>query len=157
MTTAVFANYPLQQPNSVSTPLHYGLYDALSRVAFSSAVCYIIFACIQQSGGPVNTILSHRLWRPLSKLSYAIYMVNFSVIIVTMASAKTPPYFSELSAFHSFIGNYVLSLFIAIIGMLAFEKPFVIIDSLVFSSEKSEGECNVRTNVPVEQIKNKDA
>lgn len=131
---AIFANYPLQQLTSESTPLDHGLYDALSRVAWSAGVCYIIFACVQNAGGPVNTILSHPLWQPFSKLGYTIYMVHFSVVMITMATIKAPPHISELSAFIFFIGNYVLSVFVGIVAMLAFETPFVKLDKYMFSS-----------------------
>lgn len=98
MAAVIFAYYPYAQPNSDSTALEFGLYEALSRVAWSIALCYIIFACAHGYGGPVNWFLSHPLWQPLSRLSYSIYLVYFPVIIATTGSMKTPPYFTELNA-----------------------------------------------------------
>lgn len=98
MLTVIFANYPLQQFDSKSAPLEYGLYDALSRVAWALALCYIIFACVHNSGGPVNWFLAHPLWQPISRLCYSIYLLHFPVIMVTMSTLKTSPYFTELSA-----------------------------------------------------------
>lgn len=98
MATVIFINYPLAQLDSKSTPLEYGLYDAFGRVSWAIALCYIIFACINKYGGPINWFLSHSLWQPLSRICYAVYLLHFPVILVTTASMKTTPYFSELNA-----------------------------------------------------------
>lgn len=97
MTTVIFVNYPLQQPDSKRPPLEYGLYDSLSRVAWSIALCYIIFACVHNSGGVVNWYLSHPLWQPISRVCYAIYLLHFFVISSILGPMKTPSYFSELN------------------------------------------------------------
>lgn len=98
MLVVIFANYPLLQPNRQSTALEHGLYDSLSRVAWASALCYIIFACVHGYGGPVNWFLSHPLWQPLSRLCYSIYLLHFPIVLVIQATMKTTPYFSEVSA-----------------------------------------------------------
>lgn len=155
MTAVIFVNYPLQQLDSKASALAYGLYDGLSRVGWAIALCYIIFACVHNYGGPVNWFLSYPLWQPASRLSYAIYLVHFPVIMLTMATTKTSDYFSELNAvscflqpiyilsiihrtfclqYHAFFGNYGLSVLVAIIATLAFESPIMIIEKLMFGS-----------------------
>lgn len=98
MAAVILANYPLIQIDSKATSLEYGLYDSLSRVGWAIALCYIIFACVHGYGGPINWFLSHPLWQPLSRLSYSIYVVHFPVIVATMVTIKTSPYFSEFNA-----------------------------------------------------------
>lgn len=142
MITVLFINYPLVQVDSTVTPVVYGLYDALSRVCWSIALCYIIFACIHNSGGPINWFLSHPLWQPISRLCYATYLVHFPVIVVLMVTTKTSLYFSELSAFHVFIGNYVLSLWVAFIATLLFESPIVILEKILFNAKKKPESIN---------------
>lgn len=73
-----------------------------------------------------------------------------------MATIKTPPYFSELSAFHSFIGNYVLTVIVSIVAMLAFETPFVKLDRFMFRSEKKIDKNNSNKLIRVERIQNKE-
>lgn len=97
MLSAILANYPLCQPESNIAPLYYGLYDGLSRVAWSFALCYIIFACVNGYGGPFNWFLSHPLWQPLSKLSYSIYLLHFPVIMVTLATTEAPAFLSQFN------------------------------------------------------------
>lgn len=62
--------------------------------------------------------------------------------MVTAASMKASPYFSEYIAYHAFIGNYVLTVIVATIATLAFESPIVIIEKVIFGSKKKS---NVET------------
>lgn len=164
MATVILANYPLAQLDSKATPLHYGLYDAFGRVGWAIALCYIIFACIHNYGGPINWLLAFPLWQPLSRISYAIYLLHFPVILVTMATMKTSLYFSELNAvsfvqfeyfivftitiflylqFHAFIGNYFITVFVSIVATLAFESPIITIENLLFDSKKKIHRSNL--------------
>lgn len=98
MATVIFINYPLQQSDANYTWLEYGLYDALSRVTWAIAVCYVIFACVHNHGGVVNWFLGHPLWQPISRLSYSIYLTHLITITAVMAPVKTSLYFSEFTA-----------------------------------------------------------
>lgn len=98
MATVIFVNYPLVQFDSRPSDLHVGLYDSLSRVAWAVALCYIIFACVNNCGGPVNWFLSHPLWQPISRISYAIYLVHFPVTMFFNATMKHPSYLSGIGA-----------------------------------------------------------
>lgn len=136
MGAIVFGNYPLLQLDSTHMPFEYGLYDALSRVGWSIALCYIIFACGHGFGGAVNTFLSHPLWKPFSRLGYSIYLVHFEVIHYFGSTLKTTPYFSLFSAFQDYLGYYVLAFFVSLIASLAFESPITIIERIIFKPEK---------------------
>ncbi|XP_031636343.1 nose resistant to fluoxetine protein 6-like isoform X2 [Contarinia nasturtii] len=100
MTLVIFANYPLQQldENKRFSPIVHGLYDALSRIAWSTALCYIIFACAHGFGSVVDRFLSHSYWRPLSRLSYSIYLFHFIVIGCVTGTHNSPPHFTETAA-----------------------------------------------------------
>ena len=106
-----------------STSLEYGLYDTLGRNIWSLAVCYMIFACANNSGGPINEFLSLPMWQPLSRLSYAIYLIHSSITGITMSSLEVPPSFTAMSAFLNFISIFVLSALAAIPLVLAFQLP----------------------------------
>lgn len=98
MATVIFANYPLMQFDSQASSLEHALYASLSRVIWSIALSYMIFACVHGYAGPVNWFLSLSLWQPLSRLSYSIYILHFFVVIVVMGSAKSTREASELFA-----------------------------------------------------------
>lgn len=134
MLVVIFINYPLQQLDSTATTDEFAFYDAFSRIFWAMALCYIIFACVHGQGGLINSFLSHPLWQPLSRLSYSIYLLHLVVMMITTASMKSPFYFSELNAFFTFIGNYVLTVFVSIVASLAFESPLIVIEKLIFGS-----------------------
>lgn len=98
LATVIFANYPLMQRDIESTNLEYALYTSLSRIAWAMALSYIIYACVHGYGGPVNWFLSLSFWQPLSRLSYAIYLIHFPVVMVVMGSAKSSFVISEFYA-----------------------------------------------------------
>lgn len=139
MLLVIFANYPFQQPDSNISPLYYGLNDTLSRVIWSIALCYIIFACVHNSTSLVNRFLSHHAWHPISRLSFAIYLVHPMVLVISLSSLKTPLYFNEMLFLRDFIGNCLISIAVAVVASLAFESPIVNIEKLIFrSGKKSE-------------------
>ncbi|XP_031639007.1 nose resistant to fluoxetine protein 6-like [Contarinia nasturtii] len=146
LAAVIFLNYPLIQINSEATWLAYGLYDSLSRVAWSIALFYITFACVNNYGGPVNWFLAHPLWQPISRVCYAIYLIHYHVLTVVMGQLKAPDYFTELKAFHTFLGIYVITVFVSIIASLAFESPFMIIEKLLFTPAKHAARNNRSEN-----------
>lgn len=144
LLSAIFLNYPLQQIDSQNTPFEYGLYDAVSVVFMSIASCNAILRGAHNFGGNFDWFYSHRYWRPVARLSYAIYLTQFSVISITMGSIKTPPHLDGISLFVYSFENYFLSIFVAIIATLAIELPFDNIQKLIFdSSTKQEPVKNV--------------
>lgn len=117
-------------PNSVTRPIQFALYETLGRIVWSIAMCYVIFACIHSSGGPINSFLSLSMWQPLAKLSYGIYLVHSTILTAITASTKTPQYFNEFTEFQNFISFFVLSTLVAIPLTLAFELPIDAISKL---------------------------
>lgn len=146
MLAIVFGNHPFYQNNPNLMPLHYGLYDALSRVSWSIALCYVIFACVHNAGGPVNWFLSHPWWLPLSRLSYALCLVHYPILIVTMFTIKSSPHYNELTVAYDFPSFYILSIFVAIVATLAIEYPIINITKMIFSNSSSE-DLKVRTEL----------
>lgn len=133
MAVVICLTHPLEQLDSQYQPIHYGLYDGLSRVAWSIALCYIIFACEHSAGGLVNRFLSHQLWQPFSRLSYSIYLVHIPLIISLAAPMKTPFYFTHLSFLQNIILTYIFTVLASAIATLIFESPIVTIEKLIFN------------------------
>lgn len=89
MVGVIFSNYPLLQFDSEATSIEYGLYDALSRIAWSIGLCYVIFECVHNKSGCINWFLSHNFWQPLSRLTYSIYLTHFFIVWITVVTTKT--------------------------------------------------------------------
>lgn len=148
IVVSTMASYPFFQHNFKSTPLQYGLYNAYCHPLFAISICYIIFACANNAGGPIDWFLSHPLWRPVSVLSYGIYMVHFPVIMWTTTLMKTPIYFNKIIAIQYFLGNFILSALIAIPTILAFELPIAAIEKFMSAKKcTKEHELNEQSKV----------
>lgn len=94
--TSIFALYPAAQWSAppLST-LSESFYYTLTRVGWPLAICWIIFACMQGYGGPINSYLSHPLWQPLSRLSYSVYIWHLFVEEMNSRNVRTNTYFSN--------------------------------------------------------------
>ena len=124
MPLIICAYYPFQQLNSTLTPLDYGIYEALiGRLLWPVALSYIIFTCFYSSSGLVNWFLSHPWWQPLSRISYAMNLLNYAVITLTIGSMKAVPHPTELSVALSIVDVSILTCFVAIFATLAIEMP----------------------------------
>lgn len=95
----IFALYPNNQPNANPlTHLEGAFYLSLSRIAWPIALAWIVFACINGYGGPINRFLSWSFWEPLSRLSYCMYIWHLLVVSINAGRIKTNPYFSDYDA-----------------------------------------------------------
>lgn len=140
---AVLGGHPFYQlENPQSSTWEFGIFEALIRIAWPAAVCYIIFACVHNCGGPVNWFLSQPLWQPFSRLSYAIYLIHFPLMQI-LAASDTSPNFEEMKALQFFFGVCVLSTFVAIPATLAFVSPIDAIDRFLSRSDE-----NVKSTQP---------
>lgn len=155
MQAIVIGSFQTNQLKPNLTPLEFGLFESLSRIAWSICLSYIIFACVHDSGGPVNRFLSLPIWQPFAKLSYAVYLNHYMVIAITAATMKTPPSFSELTALQSGISIFVLSNFVAIPLVLAFELPIDAIYKLLMDSKGEKPSSISTSSKPIEQFAEK--
>ncbi|KAF0290421.1 Nose resistant to fluoxetine protein 6 [Amphibalanus amphitrite] len=67
-------------------------YGGLNRTAWGVAVGWVIFACVTGYGGPINTFLSYPGFIPLSRLTYAGYLIHINVLTLVDGSVKSTVY-----------------------------------------------------------------
>lgn len=134
----VFGYHPFYQYVPIATSLQHGLFDAFSRIGWSISLSYMIFACVHlhSSGGPINKFLSLAFWQPLSRLTFAIYLIHYYLIRLKLFSIETPPHFNGISVFQECISFFVLFAFIAVLLVLTFELPIDAINKLSASTKK---------------------
>lgn len=71
------------------------LYQGIHRPVWCIAMSWVVWACHNGYGGPVDTFLSMKLWRPIARLSYCMYLVQSQFITYDAAVSRTPFYFSR--------------------------------------------------------------
>lgn len=127
-------------------------YNGFNRNCWALSCCIIITLCSIGHGGntsvntkmntsansfvsgPINAFLSLPLFQILSKLSYSMYLVHYTVVItIRLMSIRAPIYFSFWSVVHSFLGDFMLTLIGAFFLSSILESPVMIIEKFIFS------------------------
>ncbi|XP_069123540.1 nose resistant to fluoxetine protein 6-like [Argopecten irradians] len=108
------------------------LYNALHRSVWGMCVCWVIFACVTGNGGIVNDFLSWKLFVPLGRLSYCIYLTHILVINYYFQTMRQPLYGTTLEYTFIFLGCLVLSILTATVATLAFETPMMALEKIIF-------------------------
>ncbi|XP_043488915.1 nose resistant to fluoxetine protein 6-like [Polistes fuscatus] len=82
-------------------------YTALSRTVWAIGIAWVVIACCTNNGGIVNRILSWKVWIPLSRLTYAVYLINPILIISVNLYSETSTHFDILPFLISGVGYVV--------------------------------------------------
>ncbi|RWS14326.1 nose resistant to fluoxetine protein 6-like isoform X2 [Dinothrombium tinctorium] len=105
------------------SPLSAALYSGTHRLIWSLSVAWVCFACVTGNGGPINKFLSWKLFIPLSKLGFSIYLMHFLIVWLRYAYIRERLPFSHYTMFCEFVVNFALSIVMAAIAFLAVEAP----------------------------------
>ncbi|KAG7159223.1 Nose resistant to fluoxetine protein 6-like 2 [Homarus americanus] len=98
-------------------------YGGLFRSAWAAALGWIVYASHNGYGGLVNDFLSHPSWQPLSRLTFATYLVALPLQVVFTSNSRIPFYFTHLNKVMETVGAIVLSGMIAVLVSLTVESP----------------------------------
>uniref|UniRef100_A0A182P7U7 Nose resistant-to-fluoxetine protein N-terminal domain-containing protein n=1 Tax=Anopheles epiroticus TaxID=199890 RepID=A0A182P7U7_9DIPT len=138
MLAILLADHPIQQPDYETLPQAVdAAYESLSRVCWATAIGWIVFACVNGYGGPINELLGATVWQPLGRLSYAIYLLHLPIQLMMAGSARLPYYFTDLLAAYQFWGDIGFTLTLALLWTLLFESPIIGLERMLFGRGKS--------------------
>jgi peptidoglycan/LPS O-acetylase OafA/YrhL len=104
-------------------PVDSAFYNGFGHVGWAMGVSWLILACSQGHGGPVDKILSWHGWLPLSRLSYAAYLVQFIWLKIYTGSMRTPFYFSSSGSLLHFLGDIAPVMVLAAYLYITVEAP----------------------------------
>ncbi|XP_046631188.1 nose resistant to fluoxetine protein 6-like isoform X2 [Daphnia pulicaria] len=110
-------------------------YGVLNHSAWAITIGWIIFACTHGYGGFVHRFLSWKLFIPLSRLSYSVYLTHLIYTFAYISHLRKPYYFTEISGAMNFAGILVISFLLAFVVSVAVEMPFVNLDKLLFAGD----------------------
>ncbi|XP_037067998.1 nose resistant to fluoxetine protein 6-like [Pollicipes pollicipes] len=115
-------------------------YGGLHRFAWGLAVSWVIFACVTGYGGFVNMLLSYPGFIPLSRLTYAGYLIHINVLFVADVSMKGTMYVDVVRLVYRLLGHIITTFAFALPFSLAFEAPFMNLEKMLFRSDKPKSE-----------------
>lgn len=99
------------------------LYNAVHRTVWALAVGWVVVACSTGHGGPVNSVLAWRGWKPLSRLAFAAYLLHPIVAMGFSCCLEQLVYMTDAVAVYQFLGVLVLSLLLSAVLTVTWEMP----------------------------------
>ncbi|GFQ95200.1 hypothetical protein TNCT_283751 [Trichonephila clavata] len=95
-------------------------------------------------GGFINDFLSWKLWVPLSKLTFLIYLIHPYLQNVFIANFKKVHDVSHIFFIIEYFGYLCISSLLAFVAMFLIESPFVAMEKILFRrGEKKIENINV--------------
>ena len=122
----------------VINPLIRVSYGALHRSAWATAIGWIIFACTHGYGGYANRVLSSKFFIPLSRLSFAAYLIHFSCIKAYSSHLRKPSYFTLPTFIITYLGMLTFIFILSAVISVAVEMSFSNLDKILFSSDSTK-------------------
>ena len=109
-------------------------YNGFSKISWSLAVCWVILACVKGRGGAVNAFLSWGLWIPIARLSYCIYLIQYTVIFWYNSQLDFAFNYSNAVFAYTVVGNFAMCCFVALLLVVLFEYPLAHMEKLLFAA-----------------------
>ncbi|XP_046753116.1 nose resistant to fluoxetine protein 6-like [Diprion similis] len=103
-----------------------------SRPFWSIAMAWIVYACTQGYGGPVARFLSLPFFRPLSRLSYSIYLLHLPIEMIKASASRNSGLFDFSAVFDRYLGSLVLTMIAGLIFSLFIELPAAALENIIF-------------------------
>lgn len=82
--------------------------------------------------GFINQFLSWKLFLPISRLSYAAYLIHYNMIKAYASHLRKPFYFTECVYATTYFGILVITFAIAFVLSVVVEMPFLNLDKFFF-------------------------
>lgn len=109
------------------------LYAGLHRTVWGIGVGWIVFACSTGlDGGFIRPILSWRLFRRISHLTYLMYLIHLLAIWQRNASRRERFYLRHYDFIYEFFGNVMTAFLGAFVLHMLVEAPFAALDKVIF-------------------------
>lgn len=100
-------------------------FQLCAPAVWSASLAWIILACHYGQGGPLNTLLSAKLFLVLGKASYLVYLSHFLVLFTFFGSQNLLLEPTQLMMFYVIVGNVCLSMLLGSVLCIGFELPWL--------------------------------
>ncbi|CRK88313.1 CLUMA_CG002092, isoform A, partial [Clunio marinus] len=135
LVSILMLGQPLRQKiNNQSSLTFNAIYIAFSRLLWSIAISWIIFACYKlKTGGIVRWFLSLPYWQPLARMSLSMYLVHPIYQMTAMINHKDVITYEIWPMLHVYWGDVFATIFLGAFLYLTFEAPFLLIENYIYN------------------------
>ena len=113
-------------------------HDVVVDISFFDIIFFFFF--LWTFSGFIHRFLSWKIFLPLSRISYAVYLIHVNFVITYGAHSRKPFYVSELSLIITSLGILVIAFILASVATVAVEMPFLNLDKLFFTNHSKTSE-----------------
>ncbi|KAJ0171667.1 hypothetical protein K1T71_012430 [Dendrolimus kikuchii] len=104
-------------------PIEFSIISAINRPVWAIAVCIIIGICEYGNSLYIRNILSWRVFIPLSRLSYGMYLSHLAIISRNVSSSRSPNTFDMFSMTIDALGVFVMATAVSAVLWILVEAP----------------------------------
>ncbi|KAI0224159.1 O-acyltransferase like protein [Lamellibrachia satsuma] len=130
---AVYGNYQFDNKSLVE----YRAYMSTLADVFTLGMAWLVFACCTGYGGFVNRFLSWNFFIPLSRLTYTLYLIHPLIIYAYTYGRMQLIYVQYSTVVILFCAYWLLGNMAAFAMSLAFELPFIDLEKIIFSGQRT--------------------
>ena len=109
-------------------------YISLNRFAWSVALAWVVIACATGKGGPVNVILSWKVWAPLGRLTYCAYLVHPILLQYYLLNLHSSFHYTDTIMVYYYVANVVITYMIAFLVSMVVEAPLLGLEKLILGA-----------------------
>uniref|UniRef100_A0A914C2C8 Acyltransferase 3 domain-containing protein n=1 Tax=Acrobeloides nanus TaxID=290746 RepID=A0A914C2C8_9BILA len=135
---SVFGLYHYTKTGEISTFWHI-LYTICGRPAYALALGWVTFACETGNAGKINSILGHKMFIPLSKLTFCAYLIH---PLLLQFRPNAFHFTHSFQLLYMFFVAVFMSYLSALCLSLAFEAPVMNFDKMIFGETKQHKQRN---------------
>ncbi|XP_034239983.1 nose resistant to fluoxetine protein 6-like [Thrips palmi] len=121
------------RPSFEARPLLDAAYGPARWLGFSLPPAWILFVCAMGYGGVFDRIFSWSPMLPMGRLSFSVYLIHFTIIIVTTSTTRQPAYLSDYSVVSQGVADIVISYAAGLVLHFCVEAPMMSLLSIAFS------------------------
>ncbi|XP_063721599.1 nose resistant to fluoxetine protein 6-like [Symsagittifera roscoffensis] len=104
------------------------LYNSTARILWAVGVAWVMFACMHGYGGIINSFLSWKIWIPLARLTYLVYLLHPLMIVFATASSQTQFHYNNYNYAASYVSVLTFTYALAAVAYLLVELPVIKIE-----------------------------
>ncbi|XP_059353377.1 nose resistant to fluoxetine protein 6-like [Daphnia carinata] len=119
----------------VINPIVQVSYGVLHHSAWALVIGWVVFACTHGYGGFLHQFLSWKFFLPLSRLSYAVYLLHLHYMFAYLSHMRKPVYMSEYIYVTTYFGILVTTFIMAFAVSIFVEMPLTNLDKLLFPNK----------------------
>ncbi|KAL1459781.1 hypothetical protein WDU94_011735, partial [Cyamophila willieti] len=102
---------------------HHVFYAPIHRLIWALLVCSVIVVHNSGGFGVLSMFLGCRMFAPLSRLCYGVYLTHVAIMLTELGSSHTSEYITLISLAQGIAGDLCLSLLVSFVLNLLIESP----------------------------------